>query len=455
MLKLAWRNIKVRPLSAIITLLLFSTGVSIIAVVLMMQAQMKGQFERNLASIDMVVGAKGSPLQLILSSVYHVDFPTGNISLGEAQLVKNNPMVEQAIPVALGDNYKGYRIVGTEESYLKLYGANVDQGSIWQQELEVVIGHVVAEDLGLSIGDEFAGAHGLGESLQEHDEHQYRVVGILAPTGVVVDQLILTQVSSIWAVHEEGHDHAAREQDEHGHDAHDHENHEHDDHEHGEHANESHDHGHDHGVDDLDDEFDEADFEGTIPIEEEPKKPQEKEITALLVTFKAPIAKLQVPRMINENTNMQAASPVFESERLFKLVGVGVDAMEKLAIFILLVSGLSVFFSLLQGLNDRQYELAILRVLGASPNRVFGLIMLEGVLLALIGTVFGLLLSHVGMSIMAGYLQDVYHYAFTGWDFILQEWYILGGGLCLGVLAAVVPALMASKTDISQTLSKA
>lgn len=433
MLKLAYRNIKVKPFSTLLTMLLFATGVSIITVVLLTGHQFSQQFKKNLADIDMVVGAKGSPMQLILSSVYHIDNPTGNISQAEARLVEKNPYVERAIPLSLGDNYKKFRIVGTTHQYAEMYKATVAEGKQFEQTLEVTIGSVVAAELGMKVGDTFNGAHGLSEeSLHSHDEHNYVVVGIYNPTGTVLDQLILTNLESIWAVHDE---HGEADEAEHEH----------------EHA---HDHDHEHEFDD--DEFDAADFEGTIPIEEEPKPVSDgKEITALLVTFKAPIAQLTVPRMINENTLMQSASPVFESERLFSLIGVGVDALEKLAYFIMFISALSIFISLYQSLKDRRYEIAIMRVMGGSRGKVLLMVLLEGVILALLGALLGLALSHGVMAILASYLQAAYHYSFSGAVFIPAEGVVVAVSLGIGLLAAIIPAINASKTDISRTLAKA
>jgi putative ABC transport system permease protein len=420
MLKLAWKNIKSKRLSSGLTLLLFATGISVISAALLMSSQVASEFKRNLVDIDMVVGAKGSPMQLILSSVYHVDFPTGNISEADANLISNHHMVEAVVPLALGDNYKDFRIVGTTHDYVTMYSASVAEGVIWDNDLDVVLGHAVVRETGLKIGDEFNGAHGLGNSIHSHDEHNYKVVGILAPSGSVLDQLILTNVSSIWKVHDKP------EEVEH-----------------------DHDHNHD------DDEFDAEDLEGVELIEDEPKTPSAHEITALLVMFKAPMAHLSVPRWVNESTNMQSASPVFESARLYKLIEPGIDALEYLAMFIILISALSIFISLLQSLKDRKYEIALLRVMGGSRTTVFSVVLLEGLILSLIGALLGLLLSHVGVSVMAGFLRGTYHYSFSGLVFVWEELVLLAVALLIGLLSALIPAILASKTDISTTLSKA
>src|SRR5690606_5884669 len=122
-----------------------------------------------------------------------IDAPTGNISLEEFNKLAKNPMVENAIPLAYGDNYEGYRIVGTSLDYPNHYEAKLAEGNWWKKSAEVVIGSRVAELTGLSIGDEFSGSHGLSNSIDEHDHFAYTVVGILAPSGTVVDKLLLTE----------------------------------------------------------------------------------------------------------------------------------------------------------------------------------------------------------------------------------------------------------------------
>ena len=148
-----------------------------------------------------MVGAKGSPLQLILSSVYQADFPTGNIPLAEAERWRRHPLVESAIPLALGDNLAGFRIVGTEHAYAEHYGASLAAGRLWQAPFEATIGARVAADTGLAAGDRFVGSHGLAGGGAEHGAHAYTVVGVLAPSASVLDRLVLTPIESVWEVH--------------------------------------------------------------------------------------------------------------------------------------------------------------------------------------------------------------------------------------------------------------
>ena len=137
---------------------------------------------------------KGEPLQLILSSVYHVDSPTGNISLTDAKSITNNRMVKNSTKLSFGDNFKGFKIVGTEKSFLELYNCKFENGRVWEKSLEAVVGKKAAEILNLKIGDEFTSTHGLGDYGESHEDSKFKVVGVLDYSGSVADQLILTSL---------------------------------------------------------------------------------------------------------------------------------------------------------------------------------------------------------------------------------------------------------------------
>ena len=438
---LSWKNIFAKPLSALLTLVLFALGVGLISLLILLQNQLQGQFDKNLAGIDLVVGAKGSKLQLILGSMYHVDAPTGNISIEEARpfLRPGHPFIENSVPLSLGDSHRGYRIVGTQENILGLYNAKIAAGKLWQEVMEVTLGAGVAQDLKLKIGDRFKSSHGLIEddNLIHEDSKDFIVVGILQPTGSVLDQLILTRTESIWEVHD-GHAHEEGE-------AHDHEDHA--EHDHDTHGHNHYDH--DHAAHAHSDTLPATKTE--VPLWEN----EGKSITSLLLQFKGKgFQTLNLGRQIDENTDMIAASPAIELNRLYANMGVGIDGMTYLAYLIIFVSVLSIFISLYSSLKDRKYELALLRTMGASRGRVFGLILTEGLILALLGCIVGLLLSHVGMNILAGYMKESYRYTFTGYTFLREEWWLVIGAPVLGLIAAFIPAVQASRTDISETLSE-
>ena len=159
---LSWRYLWYRPLGATLNVLLLSLGLASITFLLLVSYQLNQAFDRDLAGIDVVVGAKGSPMQLILCGVFHIDVPPGNISLKSVKALEKNPMLASVIPISIGDNLRGYRIVGSSHAYLAHYGATLAQGRLWDAPMQVVAGSTVAKKLGLQLGSSFVGSHGLG-----------------------------------------------------------------------------------------------------------------------------------------------------------------------------------------------------------------------------------------------------------------------------------------------------
>lgn len=459
-LKLAWKNIIHNPLNLILNLILLTLGIGLISFILSVNAQLKDKFDKNLAGIDLVIGAKGSPLQLILSSMYHIDAPTGNIKIGEAKafLREGHPLIKKSVPLSMGDSYKGYRIIGTDYSILDLYEAKIAEGESWSKLYEVTAGARVARKLGLKVGSSFKSSHGFNDDEDlEHEHGTFRVVGILDPTGSVIDQLLLCNTASVWDVH----GHHENGEDSHDHDGQDEGTHEleHDHDHHGEHP---HDHDHDHhGQDEetleLEHDHDHHDHHGHIHdmSREHLLEHEEDEITSILIqyTSRTNFQAMSMPRNINENTDLQAASPAYEINRLYDMMGTGTKALQLIAVLIAIVSAISIFVSLLNSLKQRKYELSLLRVLGGRASSLLGLILLEGLILALLGYLMGIFGSQLAMSSLAGQLGEKYNYNFDTWVLHGKEGLLFLATLGLGFLAALIPALMAYYTDIHKNLS--
>lgn len=410
---LSIKNVFAKPLSSLLSVLLFGFGVAIIVAILLTSTFLKNEINKNAQGIDMVVGAKGSPLQIILANIFHIDFPTGNISLEDANNLTRNRLVKSAVPLSLGDSYKGYRIVGTSQAYAAMYEASLAEGDWFGNEMTATVGSTVARNLGISIGDELESAHGLSEGGEGHDEHPFKVVGIMAPTGSVMDQLILVSIQSVWEVHA-GHD-----------EPHDHE--------------------------------EGSDLHDTILLERlgiEVTKEQlaNEDITSMLLTYRSPMAAVQLPRIVNETSNLQAASPPYETARLFNIIGVGVDVVNVLGLVIIILSATSVFIALINSLKERKYELAIMRSMGASQIKIFLLILTEGIVLTIIGSLCGFGLAHLGFGILINSMEQIQT---SGMFFVYDEYYVMLGSLVVGIFASIIPAFLAYKSDISETLSKA
>jgi len=411
-LKISWKSLRSKPLSSALNMMLIAFGTGILTILLLASTQIGDKLENNSKDIDLVVGAKGSPLQLILSSIYYIDFPTGNIPMKAAMELAHSPFVKKAVPLALGDNYNGVRIVGTDSNFVGLYKLQLQSGKFWQADFETTIGATVAETQKLKVGDTFYGAHGLTGSTDVHKSHPYKISGILAPQGNVTDNLILTNVASVWKMHDE------------------HEEHDHDDHEGHEHADaETHEH-HQHETKDAD-----------------------RELTSLLIQYRSPMSVVMFPRMVNESTNMQAASPAQESTRLFSLIGVGVDTLQWFAVLIMLIAAISVFVNLYNSLKERSYDLAIMRTLGASRGKLFLIVITEGILLTLAGTLIGIALGHLALEFI-GSNQESSQARLSGFVLLWDEIYLFVAGLGIGIFAAVIPAIQAYQANISKILAK-
>lgn len=461
LLKLAWKNIIHNPLNLLLSIILFGLGIGLINFLILFNTQLKNKFDSNLAGIDLVIGAKGSPLQMILSSMYHVDAPTGNVKISEVKAFLNpkHPLIKAAVPLSLGDNYKSYRIVGTTDSLMSFYSATLQQGKFYDKDLEVVIGRAVADDTGLKLGDKFKSSHGFNDDDDlAHDHAAFKVVGILKGTGSVIDQLILTNPSTVWNVHDHTDEESASapsedDHDDHDHDgdgqpdhtAEDHDNHDHDGDGQPDHAPEDHA-GHDHSA---------HDHGPLARTNAELLNYPDKEITTLLIKYRnrTNFQSLSMPRNINENTDMQAASPAIEINRLYSMIGSGRQMLQWLAALIGIISAISIFIILLKSMRERKYELALIRVMGGSRSSLYSLITIEGMIMTAIGFFVGFILSHIGMEILAGSLKSSYKYSFSGWHFMKEEWVLLGLSLLIGIIASLIPAISAAKMDIHETLN--
>lgn len=384
----AWRNLRAKPLQTALSLALLAFGVGMVSLMLLTEKQVNDAFERNIKDIDLVLGAKGSPLQLILANVYHIDAPTGNILLSEAQKVVRHPYIESGIPLAYGDNHEGYRIVGTEHSYAEHYGVEVAQGKLWEAPFEATVGSKVAQALELTLGDTFYSAHGLTDQTDIHKDKVFTVVGILEPSQSVVDQLILTPMQSIWDVHLK---------------------------------------------------------EGEVG------NPSAREITAMLLKKRNPLAVLTIPNTLRES-NMQVALPAIEVNRMTQQFGLGTAALRAIAMLIMALSFASIFISVLDNIRSRRHELALMRTMGGTPRTLYLLLLQEGGLLSLVGTVLGLLLSRMGLWTLSNVVEQQFHYELAEMALLPSEWMLAAAAIGVGLLASAVPARGSLRLDISQTL---
>lgn len=413
---LVWNYLKARPLNTGLNIILLSLGIAVITILLIFNKQLEEKITRNAKGIDLVVGAKGSPLQLILCNIFHMDFPTGNINLAEAEKIAKNRLVKKAIPLALGDSYQGFRIIGTSKDYPELYEAKIQTGEWWQQTMEVTLGAQVATQLRLNLNDKFTSTHGLSSDGHAHDAVQFVVKGILQSSNSVIDNLIFTNVQSIWKAHEEHNENEEESEDKHTHPG-------------------------------------EENTNASLLVPGVAAGDSTKEITSMLIRYRSPMGAIQLPRYVNGQSSMQAASPAFETARLFSILGVGLDILNGFAFVLIFISGLSIFIALYNSLKERRYDLAIMRSIGATRQKLFISVILEGMVLTFMGALTGLLLGHAVVMLMGNFLEETQKAGISGFMFYADEWIILVGSLLLGLISAVIPAFQAYRTDISKVLA--
>ena len=460
------RTVRRRPLPAVLTVLLLALGIATVVVVLLFQRALEDRLGRDARGIDLVVGAKGSGLQLVLSSVFHADVPTGNVRLPELRDIASHPMVAGVIPLSLGDSYEGFRIVGTTHDYLSHYGGAMAHGRLWERPMEAVLGSRAARDTGLRAGDSFVGAHGLGGgSALLHGDQPFEVVGVLRETGTVLDRLVLVDSTSVWIVHAV-HDATGPLPQ---------------------------------GQGLREDATGDADS-GDRDVRETRGEPAggsattasgrtanagigvsglpagagttasgetantgggvsglpagDGEITALLVRFRTPLAAITLPRAINTGTALQAASPAQETARLFLLMGTGLDVFRAFAAVLVAASALSLFIALWHAMHEQRYDLAVMRTLGATRGRILRFVLAQGAVLGVTGAAIGVALGHAAGWLAAEWLDRARSVSVGTLGWAPEEGLVVAGAVLIALVAATVPAMRAYRLDVITVLAQ-
>jgi putative ABC transport system permease protein len=260
--------------------------------------------------------------------------------------------------------------------------------------MQAVLGSEVARSTGLTLQQSFVGGHGLTPGGAQHDDAPYQVVGVLQPTGTVLDRLILVNSESVWFVHE-----------------------------------------------------------GEVTDAEEKRLLQaEREITLLLITYRSPLAATRLPRIINADSAMQAAAPAAETARLFELLAPLLTTLRALALALVIMGALALFVTLYRATEERRYDLAILRLMGASRHQLFALVCLEAALMAMAGCLLGLALGHAGTQVLGWVAQG--GLPLSAWIFMPEELWLVAGTLMIALLAACLPAWRAASAPVSLVLSQ-
>lgn len=419
---MAWKYLWRRPLVTLLTVISIALGAALISSVLTILRETKDAFAGANKTFDMVVGAKGSPLQLVLSTMYHMDVPTGNIPYSRYQQLKEDARVRYAIPIGLGDNYEGFRIVGSETNlFSAMTRAKDDQaseamlavteGRIFTNAFEAVLGAFVADQTGLKIGDEFYGTHGLMklEGSEEHKDFPFKVVGILKHNNSPNDRAIFTHLESIWQVHdyeEEQHNFL----------------------------------------------FKGAPLKDDVEEEEEADK---REVTAVLLQLQSVGQRIWMSQQIQNDTESMAAIPINEMHRLYqKLLAPLQTGLLTLAYLVVIVSALTVLTTLYQSAERRRRDLAVMRALGALRGEMFALLLVEAALLTIIGIVLGWLLGHGAVQVASVHYRENMGLAIQAWTIDRVEILSLLSVALAGVIAGLVPAAIAYRSSPVKDLSR-
>ena len=418
-LYLAWKNMLSKPLRSGFSILLVALSVGLYSIIFLIEQQLENHFSKNLAETDLVISAKGSPLQSVLCNIYHADVPTGNIHLSEVKAFFNpkHPVIQEALPLSLGDQVHSYRSVGATSGYLDWYKLTLAEGDSFQQDFDAVIGSEVALQLGLKPGSSFEGGHGLNaeDSLESHP-HRFIVKGVLMPTGQISDRLVYCPISTYWAIHDQGHHH--------------------------DHEGENHDHEH-------------HDEENRTVLSNDSLAGRDYDISALLLRFRGNnIQALNFGRMVNDNTNVMASYPAIEMNRLYELTGSASDLLKWIGLMISILAGISIFIHLWHSLQERKKETALMRLGGASKIFIFSAYLFEAVILGVFGVFLAWIFSHTFLELFSKTTLLKRSYQITGWFFHMYELRIYLFAVLICMIAALIPSYLAMRSQIQEDLTE-
>ncbi|AGA29010.1 ABC transporter permease [Singulisphaera acidiphila] len=450
LIAIAWRSLTQRALASTLTGLSMALGVALVVMVLVAYHVISDSFQRGAGGgYDVIVGAKGGKLQLVLNTVYHLSTPVENIpysvfhDLNEGRF---KPYVTRAIPYCLGDNYEGQRVVATvpdlfaETQYAPGRKYAFSAGRNFQSSgfFEGVIGALAASRTGLKVGDTFRPTHGVNDDGQGHEHDAFKVVGILEPTGTPNDRALFINIEGFYLL--ENHakpvgetnpaDPKAKVDVASGHEEHEatHKHHEGE----AEHEHEGHEHSH-------------------TPLPED-----QRELTAVLVRTSSPAASIQLPNLINEGSAAQAVMPVREIRGLFDvIVGPIETVLLALTGLIVVVSGVGILVSIYNSMSERRREIAVMRALGARRSTVRTIVLLESMLLSLTGGLAGWILGRALIAALSPAIAARTGVVIGFAPLIPAELALVPALIVLSALAGYLPAMTAYRTDVAKALASA
>jgi putative ABC transport system permease protein len=409
-LHLTWRSLLNRRAAAFLVVVSIALSVALLLGIERLRQDVRGSFARTISGIDLVVGARSSPIELLLYSVFRVGNPTNNLSWKSYQAIAKHPDVAWMVPVSLGDSHKGFRVMGTSADYFVHYrygrwqALGFAAGKAFNDVFEAVVGAEIASTLGYKLGQKVVVTHGVSEvAIRQHDDKPFTVVGVLKPTGTPVDRTVHVSLEGIEAMH--------------------------------------------------------VDWRAGAPIPgfsipaDKVKKFDltPKQITAAFVGLKSRVAVFKMQRLINEYRDepLLAVLPGVTLQEMWRVLGLGEQALLLVSCMVVLVGIAGMVAVVLAGLGARRRELAILRALGARPAQIFLLLAAESMLLTLFGLMLGAALVVVAVAAAGPFIEARFGIALTLAQPSAIEWAMAAAVLAAGLLASVIPGYNAYRRSLA------
>lgn len=414
MLDLAVKSLWNRRLAAVFTLCAIAFSVTLLLGVERLRTEARSGFANTISGVDLIVGARSGGVQLLLYSIFHIGNATNNVDWRSYQDIAQQPQVSWAVPISLGDSHRGYRVVGTDQTFFQHYRFAGDRtltfaaGRTFATPFEAVLGADVAQGLHYRLGQELVLAHGAGDvNLMQHTNMPFHVSGILARTGTPLDRSVLVSLEGITAIH--------------------------------------------------------IGWEAGVPSPGLHVTPDQamhmnlapKAITAMLVGLNSRIATFRVQRFINDYRDepLLAILPGATLQELWDLVGVGERMLLAVSAFVVVVGMAGLLTVMLAGLEARRREMAVLRSVGARPRQILTLMLGETAAMTLAGIIVGVLLLYA-LILALGPLLESQWGLYLGLHLpTLRESALLGSVFVVGLLSGLLPAWLAYHRSLADGLT--
>jgi len=414
-IRLAAKSLWARRSTAALTILSIATAVLLLTAVENIRQGARLSFERTITDTDLIVGARSSPINLVLYSVFQIGDPTNNVTWQTYQQIANRDDVAWAVPISLGDSHRGFRVIGTTPDYFNHYKYGESQslgyadGQTFDDLFDVVLGAHVARELNYELGSSITLSHGLGAtSFVEHTDKPFRVAGILSPTGTPVDRSVYVSLPAIEAIHVGWQDGTPTPMS-----------------------------------------------RMATPDRVRAFTLQPESITAILVGATSRVRTLRLQRDLNtyRQEPLQAVIPGVALSQLWNIISVVERALAIISAFVVIVGLIGILTSILTTLNERRREMAILRSVGAKSRHILGLLISESALLAFIGSVLGVALMYLLLFAFQPLLEARYNVGSVRALPGLYDLLVIAGVTGLAAIFGLIPARLALKRSLSDGLS--